>query len=353
MTVAEITTREQHHGPSTRPFDPTRVSGSRLNSYVSCGTAFHRHYIEKIPEQKSGSAALFGNVFHSALEKWGLNRTQSLVTLVAQAWHDVAMDTPVAEFILAYQKLSLPAMRLEKEIRDDWPRTHKGAESKAPRMSKQWKESQIAKDISSLIRAWAPAINEGSPWRFTESDPLPSLYDESLILAKRYALRWKHLPPVLHSEFGFNVEWRGFHLTGYIDAIEPLFGEGGELERLLITDYKTYKQSPPEAKDWRAAVMYDIGLQSLREVGIFDVPDVPIIVCMDYCRLLERKYWTVGDEDRDKLAEELKMYQAGVTNGVFLPAEKNRNADFCPYPDNCCLKTRGPGTATPVEIDQG
>jgi hypothetical protein len=41
-----------------------------------------------------------------------------------------------------------------------------------------------------------------------------------------------------------------------------------------------------------------------------------------------------------------------VVAGVFLSAEKNRNPDFCPYPENCCLMTRGVGASIPVEVTQ-
>lgn len=317
------------------PFDPVRISASRVNSYLTCGVAFKRKYIDGEVPTQLGSAALFGNIMHEAAEKWALNREQDFVRLVAQAWLSHCKGTPVVKFIEQYQSLSVQAMKLEKQIRDDW--AAQGKESKAPRMTAVWKKSQVAQDIEKLIASWLPKMNEESPWTFTERDPLPSLYDESLIVAKKYGRKYASLPPALHTEFGFTVEWRGFILRGFIDAIEPV-GDG-----YGITDYKTYRADPPPSKDWRQSVMYDIAFRTLCEQGVlpFD-PEAPRWCIFDYMRLLKRRDYIVGQADEDKLYADLAMYNNAVTHGVFLPAHKNTNPDFCDF-DDCCMKTRGDG----------
>lgn len=45
-------------------FDPRRISPSRVNALVSCGIAFRMKYVEGLPEEVSGSSALFGSVIH-------------------------------------------------------------------------------------------------------------------------------------------------------------------------------------------------------------------------------------------------------------------------------------------------
>lgn len=327
-------------------FTPTQISPSRVNSYVSCGQAFKMRYIDGLPEERSGSAALFGTVVHHALERWALNREQSLVTLVAQAWMAVTEGTPVADFIRAYQSISVECMKAEKAARDTWEadKRNAGKKSKAPRMTKYFKESDAAKKLNRLLAEWIPKLNAESPWQFSEFDPLPSLYDESLVAAKRYAIKWRSLPPALYTEFGFTVEWEGFQLKGYIDCIEPVVSPEGELVGILVLDYKTYRAVKSEAKDWRQTCLYDVAIADLKARGVLDLPDVPVYVGCDYFRLTERRDWLMTPADHAKLLDELQMYSRGVAAGVFLPAEKNRNPDFCDYPSNCCLRGRGDET---------
>lgn len=332
-------------GSTDREFNPHKISPSRVNKYLGCGEAFRRYYIDKEEPGIIGSAALFGTVVHGALEKWSLNRNQDLVTLMGQAWLDVTAGTAVAGFIGQYQALSIEAMKKEKEIRDAW--ADRGKVSKAPRMTKDWKESKVAKDIGKLLGSWHVRLNTDSPWRFTESDPLPSLYDESLILGKKYAAKWRHLPSSLHTEFGFNVEWEGFLLNGFIDCIDPVLTDDGELTGYEVVDYKTYKAEPPGAKDWRQGVIYDVAFEALCRSGAlpFD-PELPFWVVFDYPRLLLRRDYSFGPEDREVLLRDLRMYRDGVSAGVFLPAAKNQNPDFCDYGSTgtCCIQTRGTGT---------
>lgn len=337
---------------TAEPFVSERVSPSRVNAYLSCGEAFRMKYVEGIPEQMSGSAALFGTVMHDALEHWAPNRTQDLVRLVAQSWMRVTEGTPVVGFIGAYQRLSVEAMKLERAIRDDW--ASQGKESKSPRMTAVWKKSPVAQEIDALIYEWLPKLRAESPWRFSDRDPLPTLYDESLIVAKKYSRKWSHLPPPLYTEFGFDVEWRGFTLHGYIDTIEPVFAdEEGEIEAYLVNDYKSYAKEPAEQKDWRQVTMYDVAVRDMIERGALDLdPNVRLITCIDYLRLLERRYWEIGQADHDKLFSELSMYRTGVDAGVFLPASKNSNPDFCSYPENCCLRTKGEGVGCRIDFNQ-
>jgi RecB family exonuclease len=326
-------------------FDPYRLSASRIDKYLGCGVQFKRNYIDGEKPVQSGSAALFGSVMHLGLEKWALNREHSLVELVRQAWLEETRGTSVLGFIEEYQAICIQVMKAEKAAADAFLQKNK-RETKAARMTKHFKESKAASDMFALVAAWEKRLNEGSPWKFTERDPLPSLYDESLILAKRYSRKWRDLPTALHSEFGFTVPWKGFHLRGFIDAIEPVVTPEGELRGYGIVDYKTYRQRPAGAKDHRQGVIYYIAFKYLTREGVlpFD-PELPVWVIFDYVRLLERRDYVMSEADEAVLFTDALQYSEGVKAGIFLPAQKNGNPDFCDYPD-CCLRSRGEGTCT-------
>ena len=340
-------------------FSPYKVSPSRVNSYLSCGVAFKMKYIEGIPEQMSGSSALFGSVMHEALEKWALNRQQDLVPLMASAWLSVTEGTSVNDFIGAYQAVAVEVMQAEKQAALDFVMKN-GRETKAVRMTSSFKQSAAAKMELDLLASWLPRLEAESPWRFTERDPLPALYGESLKLAKSYAEKYRHLPAAIVTELGFDVEWRGFILNGYIDAIEPIYDdETDEMTGIGILDYKTYAREPAPMKDWRQMVMYDVAMRALPDRDVLPAwlsesirEGIDILVGCDYTRLGERKFWRITEKDHEDLHNELTMYTSGVKAGVFLSAEKNRNPDFCPYPENCCLTTRGEGSSIPVEVTQ-
>lgn len=340
-----------------RPFDPRKISASRVNSLLSCGVAFKMKYLDKVPEETSGSAALFGSVVHKALEDWGPNREQDLLALMRQAWLHVTEGTTVRDFIGEYAPLSGRAIRLEHQIRTRRP------EIKVVRMTKDWKTDPICAEIEELVSSWLPRLEAGSFWRFSERDPLPTLYDESLVLARRYEARWRHLPPALHTEFAFDLPWRGFRLTGYIDAIENAMDrDTGEQFGYLIGDYKTYRNEPPPQKDYRQKVMYDVAVRELVAAGVLQLPnpDLPLLVCMDYVRWTDawkttkaREVAQMGPEDHDRLERELNAYLGIVERGDFLPAEKGRNPDFCGYPGQCCLRNcaAAGGAVTKVEVN--
>jgi RecB family exonuclease len=343
----------------TQAFSPYKVSPSRVNSYLSCGVAFKMKYIDGIPEQASGSSALFGSVMHEALEKWALNRRQDLVPLMASAWLSVTEGTSVNDFIGAYQAVAVEVMQAEKTAALDFVMKN-GRETKAVRMTSTFKNSAAAKMEADLLAEWLPRLEAESPWRFNERDPLPALYGESLKLAKSYAEKYRHLPAAIVTELGFDVEWRGFILNGYIDAIEPIYnGDDEQLTGIVVLDYKTYAREPAQMKDWRQMVMYDVAIRSLPDRDVLPSSlseaiqeGIDILVGCDYTRLGERRFWRITNDDHEQLATELTMYTSGVKAGVFLSAEKNRNPDFCPYPDNCCLMTRGAGASIPVEVTQ-
>jgi hypothetical protein len=324
-------------------FDPLKVSPSRLNAYVSCGVAFEKRYIQRVPEQKSGSAALFGNVVHKALESWALNRDANLLTLMRAAWLSCTEGDITNDFIGAYGALSGQAIRQEHEIREAW--AAKGKESKAPRMTKEWKDSDVAKKIRQLWHEWGSKMDD-SRWRFSDRDPITGLYDESLVLAKRYEARNKNRPNAIYSELSFDVKWHGFLLNGYIDAIEPRVNPAGELRGFDIVDYKTYRAEAPGAKDWRQGVMYHVALHGLVRRGEMDLDLKGMRIVFDYPRLGVRKPYIFGQADFEQLHRELEMYQRGVAAKVFMPAEKGRNPDYCDYPEDCCLINRG-GCAGP------
>ena len=338
-------------GSEREPFSSTRVSPSRVNSYVTCGVAFKMRYIDGLPSQASGSAALFGSICHLALERWAPDRTQHLPTLMREAWRDYTIEDHkvIYLFLKEYVGLSSTALAKEQEIRDKW--AARGKESKAPRMTKDWKESDIGRKLAQLQRDWFPRLSKESYFRFNEYDPLPSLYDESMLIAERYEKRYHRLPAPLMTEFHINEPWRGFTLDCYVDTVEPVLDDGGELIALSIIDYKTYRQVPAPLKDYRQNVMYHAGLASLVARGAVDLPtDVPWYVGVDYLRWTDswkddqgkpfppRKLWKVTEADLDRLESELAQYRRGIEAEVFLPAEKGRKPDYCDYPENCCLR---------------
>ncbi len=334
------------------PFNPLKVSPSRLNSFVSCGVAFKMSYIDRLPPQRSGSAALFGSVLHQAQETWAPDRRSSLIQHTRDAWADYCKGTVIGDFLAEYAVLSADALWKEKEIRDAW--LEKGKVSKAPRMTAEWKKSEIGQKIASIWARWHDRLDKESFYRFSEYDPLPALYDESLVIAGRYQQRFGNLAAPLFTEMELDAEFRGFTINAYIDTVEPVYGPDGEIIALCILDYKSYRLVPAPLKDYRQVVMYDAGLRSLVERGAVDLPtDVPWYVGVDYLRWTDswvnedgtphppRRFWTVSEADYDRLERELQMYRSAVEAGVFLPAEKGRKADFCDYPDNCCLRNCG------------
>ena len=332
--------RENAHVP--QPWNPKLISPSRVNSFLQCGVAFKLHYVDGIPEARSGSAALFGNVMHTGLEHWHLDHSQDLVTLTAAAWFEnTKAHRATQNFIKAYQHLSVQAMKKEKEIRDDW--ASRGKESKAPRMTADWKKSDVAIAINRLLAEHLPKLAD-APWQFSERDPLPALYDESLIVAAKYQRKYQGTPAALHTEFGFKFERNGNILRGYIDAIDPILDDDGVLVGYGVEDYKTYRQLNTAMKDWRQGVIYDLAVADLIKRGVLDLdPDLPRYVIFNYVRLLIKKDYVYGEKDYAKLDEELALYTKAIDNDIFLPAEKNSNPDFCGYPEQCCLNFRGEG----------
>lgn len=325
-------------------FNPMIVSASRINKYLGCGIEFRRYYIDGEPETNLTSHALFGLVIHNALETWALDRGQDLVKLVITAWDEETEDTPVNEFIAEYAKINIEVMRAEAEARSAWEGkpANRGKTSKAPRMTREFKESAAAQKLNRLLAQWIPTLNEKSPWKFSDRDPLPSLYDESLRLAKQYAAKWRHLPTALHTELSFTVEFRGFQLKGFIDNIEPVVNEDGEMVGIGVVDYKTYRAEPTPMKDWRQGCMYDVAVHDLIRREVLPLPsDLPIHVIFDYTRLLERHDYKIGEADYDLLEADLQGYRRGIDAKVFLPAQKQTKPDFCSYGETCCMVTRG------------
>lgn len=339
------------------PFDPAFISPSRVGALAACGIAFKMHYVDRLPEETSGTAALFGLVMHSALEHWGVDRSQSLTTLVRQAWDRTTQDTPVQAFVRAYAPLSVEAQATKQRIVDK--RAADGIETKVVTMTKAWKESSIARQVEQFTSSWLPKL-ERSPWRFTERDPLTGLYDETLQLAPKYETRWRHLRPVLFAEQKFHFEWRGFVLRGVIDAIEPLYDRTtDELLGLGLTDYKTYVKDPADLKDWRQLAIYRIALAELLLSGQIELPSwfilgqTPVYFGLDYVRLGYRDYKRLGPADTERLERELRNYRAIVEQELWMPAEKGRNPDFCGYPSRCCLRNcvEAGGQAVSVELN--
>ena len=331
-------------GQETEPFNPALISASRVNSFLTCGVAFKMHYVDGIKEQRSGSAALFGNVIHTALEWWTPDKSQDLVTLTAKAWmENTKRHKMTQDFIKAYQGISVKVMKAEADAKAQWEKANPGKESKAPRMTAIFKKSPAALELNKLLGKWIPKLSD-APWQFNERDPLPALYDESLQVAARYARKYGTEPASIHTEFGFLVKWKGFLLRGYIDGIFPLLDEDGVLIGYLILDYKTYRAEAAPMKDWRQGVMYDVAVTDLVERGVLELdPSLPRYVVFDYVRLLKRKDFLIGKADHLQLFKELTTYKSALDAQVFLPAHKGTNPDYCGYPDNCCMLTKGEG----------
>lgn len=339
-------------------FDPRVIHSSSVQALTSCGVAFKMRYIDGIPEERSGSAALFGLVVHRALEFWATDRSQNLRELVVKAWAEMVEQTPLEKFLVEYKDLSVQAIEQEQKIRDDW--AAQGKESKAPRMTKVWKESAVAISISALVARFV-AHMEDSSWRFTESDPLPALYDESLVLADKYAERWGHLPPAIKTEFKFEVPWRGFVLKGTIDCIEQAYGPRSEPTANLVTDYKSYKREPSPLKDYRQGVMYHVAVAGMIREGLLPElnPKLPLYLGFDYCRWSEswtektkpRRYFMFGHADLDRLEYELTQFVKMNEQGIYLPAQKGYDPDWCPYPSRCCLKNTAAAGGQALEVN--
>lgn len=354
---------------SAQAFDSTRVSASRVGSLMKCGIAFKLQYLDGVPEEVSGSAALFGSVVHKALEHWSPDRKQDLLPLMRAAWREETAETSVRPFLEAYEPLSAKIVRAEHECRQAYEK-RAGKPSVNIHMAKEWKQHPVSKELTRFFATWLPRLEAGSPWRFTERDPLPSLYNESLVLAKRYEAKWKHLPPTVHTEFKFEEPWRGFTLRGYIDTIEPLIArESAEVYGIGVVDYKTYRKAPAaqldsdldsgdgaELKDWRQLVMYDVVVRQLVGRGQlplpYDLDKYDLLIGIDYVRTGERRFWRVTEADYDRLERELKAYKAICDGEAFLPADKNANPDFCPFPSQCCLRSTAAagGGAVRVEV---
>jgi hypothetical protein len=326
----------------TEEFNPLKVSANRINSFLQCGVAFKYEYVDLIPQARSGSAALFGAVLHSALENWTPDRSQSLTKALTASWQTVTSDTPVYEFLKGYQEISFRARAEEDRIRKARP------EIKAVRMTKDWKNSDVSKEVQSYVSAHRMAMEE-SPWRFTEKDPLPGLYDESFSIAARYEAANKDRNNTLCVEFNFEIPFYEFQLAGYVDAVEEGTTVLGE-PCYLITDYKSYRREPAPFKDYRQTVFYHIAWPTIAEsLGIDPLEKLVLSGC-DYLVLGTREYRQYGFADVNKILSELRLYQSATSQGIFLPAEKGRNADYCAYPDRCCLTSSD--TACPVvEVD--
>lgn len=318
---------------SSAAFDPTRISPSRIGKYSECGLAFKFHYIDKVPGGQVGSAALFGSVVHKAREDWILDRSKPMIPLMEQAWKTCTADEPtISAFIAEYQAVSRRACRLEEEIRRRRP------EIKAVRMTKDWKQSGVAGEIDGMMRRWLPRLNQ-SRYRFQERDPLPNLYDESLLLAWKYSEKWKHLPNALYSEFAFETEWNGFTLNGHIDEIGTVVTADGEMLGYTVEDAKTYRNEPHKFRDSRQLAIYDVAVSDCVSRGILDLdPSLPVFPVIDLMRLgVKWKFAPVQASEHKRLLSELRMYQRGVKAKVFLPAAKSCRADFCDYAGDCAF----------------
>lgn len=339
MTVTEL---------RSEPFDPRKVSPSRVGTYADCGQAFKFKYLDRVTPERHGSAALFGKVMHRARETWVLDRTKDLKQLVREAWIWETKDDPiVASFLREYTALSGKAIRQEEEIRREW--AAQGRESKAPRMTAIWKKSDVGKAIAQLNAIWFERL-AASKYEFSENDPLPGLYDESLVLAWKYGDKYKHLPNAYASEISFDFEWRGFQMIGFIDEIGPLVSPEGESLGTVFVDAKTYRREPDhQFKDWRQGAMYTLAGLHLAATGQLDFAITkPIWFQVDAMRLLVREHWQFDDGDFDRLERELNIYRRAIEHDIYIPASKTCKADYCDFAKQCAFHHGN--AAKPVEI---
>ena len=325
-------------------FNARKVSPSRIGTYADCGYAFKLKYLDRVQPEREGTAALFGKVMHHARERWVLDRDKDLIELTRQAWVELTKDDPPsAAFLRQYAALSNRAIRETEMIMRRRP------DLRAPRMTKDWKQSKIAREINALLAEWIPKL-EASRYDFGERDPLPGLYDESLTLAWKYADRWKHLPNAFVSELAFDFEWQGFHLVGYIDDISPLVSPEGEVLGHAIVDAKTYKNEPHAFKDWRQLVIYKLAYRHLEDNGLLPFPPHPkLYSCIDRMRMLDRVFYDPDERDERRLLMELETYERAVENHIFIPASKTCKADWCDFAKTCAFHHGS--SAQPVELN--
>jgi hypothetical protein len=327
--------------------DPRRLSHARLDSYLRCGKAFEAHYVKRVPREVQSGAALFGTIMHKGLEKWSLNRRQRLVGLVESAWLDKANGDGVLGFVREYAPVARRTKEVLAEIMERRP------DVVAPRRTKDFKEHPVSKEAHLLYRDWLPKLNASSSYRFAINDPLPALYDESLLLAARYEARMRHLPQSLVTEFAFEVEWQGYMLSGYIDTVEPLVDRPtGEVVGLAVVDYKC-GEPRPVMKHYRQLAFYEIAVTDLVARGSLAIPDsvrdLPIYPGIDWVRweepngdkegIRKREFLRFGPQDRRRIREELEAYSRGVEAKVFLPAHSRADAIYCEYGESCCLRS--------------
>jgi hypothetical protein len=139
------------------------------------------------------------------------------------------------------------------------------------------------------------------------------------------------------------------------------FDGPGELVGIDVVDYKTYAKESPEAKDWRQGVFYDVAVRDLDQArgALACSPRVAEIMGRreGLARFRSASPSTtrasapapLQDGRRRPLAAPRRAGHVPRRreNGVFLPAEKGRNPDFCDYPENCCLRNRGAAAPSP------
>lgn len=329
-------------------FDVRTVSPSRIGTFADCGLQFKFKYIDRVQPERNGAAALFGKVMHEAREKWVVDRSGDLIALTRTAWTNQTSDCAITTaFLREYQGLSGAAIRQEEEIRRAW--AARGKVSKAPRMTKEWKESQIGKELARMNETWADRLAKAK-YDFNDFNPLPGLFDESLTLAWKYGDKYRHLPNALVAELAFDFEWEGFRLIGFIDDISPLLSPEGERLGTVLIDAKTYRNTPDHTfKDWRQGAIYTLAARWIRDHGLaaFEMPE-PFFFQVDKMRLLERDHYQFDDRDFDRLLRELQTYTRAVENEIYIPASKTCKADFCDFASQCAFHHGN--AAKPLEI---
>lgn len=322
--------------------NPKVVSPSRVQALAECGLKFEFRYVEGLRPPRVGSRILFGNVMHRARELWCVDKRADMVPLVKGAWaREGEKDKALGAFLAEYTRLSLAARHLCDEIKRARPAVVK------VRQTKEWTSSALAAEIQELVETVLDGV-QGSVWAFTKSDPLPSLYDESIALAAAYGRRWRHLPDALMSEFAFTVGWEGYSISGKIDEI--LQGDGPFGPFLGIIDAKTYRDEHPfAAKNIDQGVAYDLAVEQLLKEGRIELPELPRLYGIDAMRLLEYRWFRIDERNRVRYRRELRRYERAIEAGAFLSNAARCDADMCGYRGICLAYHQVPEE---VELDE-
>lgn len=325
--------------------DPTIVSATRVACFAECGFKWRMQYVDGITPAHRRGSQLYGTIVHKARERWVKDRKLHMGVLVEEAWDEIAEEDAAVELWLRnYRSLRARAAEFVADIRARRP------DIKAPRQTKEWKESAIAAELKDLQQVAMDEHGNESRYVFTQTDSIADLYEESLVQGRAYAERWRHLPNALYTELEFSCDWRGFRIRGHIDSVGYLIDQSnGNWLGYGIDDCKTAVDLGLGQKHLNQLVMYEIGFRALTERGVLDVdPQAPVYVGIDYWRRLEQQWFEVDARQHDRLEAELVTYRETVARRLFLPAARSDSCKRCDLAEEC-QAYHGPSRAFALE----